>query len=205
MNIVKTVREIPFLDYIYRKSTSILEIVPYYLFKESLSEKMDFDLKVNMDGFELCFLTPSDMKTISSSPEVPEEEHELLGRLTDGCLCLAMKHDKDIAAYTWCNLRGGLSLISPLKDDEAYLFDARTFRAYRGRNIAPYLRHQLYKNLKQMGRTKFFSITSVLNTSAINFKKKLKAKPFKLCVRIKFLNRYEWQIVLKNYEKKGKF
>jgi ribosomal protein S18 acetylase RimI-like enzyme len=187
MNIVKIVREKPFLDYIYRKSTSIFEIVPYYLFKEFLSDDRVFDLKTDLDRFEVCFLGPTDMKTISSSSEVYESEHELLERLTDGCLCLGMKQDKDIAAYTWCNLRGGLSLISPLKDNEVYLFDARTFKAYRGGNIAPYLRHQLYKHLNQIGRTKFFSYTSLFNTSAI-----------------KFFKKYEWHIVLKDYEKRRK-
>lgn len=201
MNIVQIVRENPFLDYIYRKSTSIMEMVPYYLFKEYLSDESDLNLKVNLDGFEVCFLGPSDMKTISSSTEVNESEHILVERLANGCLCFGIKHDKDIAAYTWCNLRGGLSLISPLKDDEAYLFDARTFKAYRGGNLAPYLRYQVYKHLEQMGRTKFFSITSVFNTSAINFKKKLKAKPFKLYLEIKFINKYKWKLVLKDYNK----
>lgn len=205
MNMVQIIKENPFLGYTYRKLTSIVEIVPYYLFEEFLTDHWDTGFKGNFDGFEVCFLRPSDMKTISLSPEVNDSEHRLVERLANDCLCLGLKYNGEIAAYTWCNLKGGLSLISPLRDDEAYLFDARTLKAYRGKNLAPYLRYQLYKHLTQIGRTKFFSISSVFNTSAINFKKKLRAKPLKLYLQIRLFRKYQWDIILKDYERKENF
>ena len=104
----------------------------------------------------------------------------------------------------WCNLRkcDDESLSFPLKDDEAYLFDARTFKVYRGKNLAPYLRYQLYKCLEQLGRTKFFSITLALDTSALNFKKKLKAKPLNLYLYVNLFQRFTWNIPLRSYARR---
>ena len=142
------------------------------------------------------------MKIISSNPEVAESEDILLKRLAHGSICLGLLHNNKIAAYTWCNLKKCQyhpTLDVPLKKDEAYLYDARTFKAYRGKNIAPYLRYQLYKYLTKIGRTKFYSYTVLFNTSAVNFKRKLKAKPTKLYIGIIFFNRDRFNILLKDY------
>ena len=87
----------------------------------------------------------------------------------------------------------------PLKDDEAYLCSAVTFRAYRGKNMAPFLRYELYKHLNQIGRTNFYSITEFFNTSAQKFKEKLGAKPIKLGLYVGLFNRWQWSITLKKY------
>ena len=150
MNIVLLIRQNSFLQYIYNRLISIVEIVPYYLFQEFLyDEKSGVNPKPKLDGLEVGFLETSDINTISASPEVNQSEDLLQERLANGCLCLGIKHNGVIVAYTWCNLRkcdyrGSLNF--ELKDDEAYLFEARTFKAYRGKNLAPYLRNQLYKH-----------------------------------------------------------
>jgi hypothetical protein len=159
-------------------------------------------LKAPLDNSVTAFLEPSDMKTISASPEVSHSEDELLDRLAAGCLCLGMKHNGEIVAYSWCNLRrlsyGMLNF--PLKENEAYLFDARTFEAYRGYRLAPYLRYELYKHLAGLGRKRLFSCTSLLNTSAVKFKKRLQAKPIKVYLYFNFLDKYRFHISLKNYK-----
>ncbi len=138
---------------------------------------------------------------ISSSPEVPQTEDVLLKRLSEGCLCMGIKHKDEIAAYMWCNLRECDSPLIrfDLRSEEAYLMNARTFSSYRGKNLAPYLRIQLYRHVRQMGRTKFISITSYFNTPAQRFKKKLNAKPQKFYIWIKVFMKYERIILLKSY------
>ena len=202
MNIVRMVKENPLLGFIYRRLTSVIEIVPYYLVREYLFEESELNLKPELDGFEVDFLKSLDMKAISESSEVNDSEDILLKRLDNGCICLGIKHKEDIAAYSWCNLRKcdyDGRLVFQLREDEAYLFDARTFQVYRGKKLAPYLRYQVYRHLAQMGRTKFFSTSSLLNTSAIKFKERLKARPIRLYLYINLLGKYHWNFLLKNY------
>ena len=199
MDIVSIIRDNKYLNQIYKQSTSIVEIVPFYLVEEYLSD--DFKLQVDLENMETCLPGPSDMKTIAENSEVPESEAALDKRLADGCICLAVKSKGDICAYSWCNLRNVAyrGLIIPLKDDEAYLFDARTFNAYRGKNIAPYVRHQLYSHLKNMGRSKFYSASSYFNKAAMIFKVKLGAKPVKLYLGLKLFKKYSWNILIRTY------
>ncbi len=202
INIILFIQENLFLHSLYRLISRIIKIVPYYVFQEFLYDEHQLNLKPDLDPLEVCVLEPSDMKTISSNPEVAESEDILLKRLVHGSICLGLLHNDDIAAYTWCNLKKCQyhpTSDIPLKKDEAYLYDARTFKAYRGKNIAPYLRYQLYKYLTKIGRTKFYSYTVLFNISAVNFKRKLKAKPTKLYVGIIFFNRYRFNILLKDY------
>jgi len=199
MNVVMAVKENPLLRRIYDALTSIVRIIPCYLFRERLLQEEGLNVKPRLDGCEIAPLQSFDIRAISAHPEVIESEDVLRERLANGCLCLGLKHRGDIIAYTWCNLRDGPF---GLKDDEAYLFNARTFKAYRGKNLAPYLRYQLYRHLARTGRTKFLSTNSLFNSSAIKFKKKLKAKPCKLFLQISLFKKYNWNILLKDYEMK---
>jgi hypothetical protein len=198
----QTVKQSQFLERWYHLFKAILEVNLFYLVREGLSYEDGVDVKPKLDLYDVIFLKPSDMKAISTSPEVPQTEDALVKRLSEGCLCIGIKHYDEIAAYMWCNLRECDSLVMKfnLKADEAYLKDARTFSSYKGKSLAPYLRTELYKHLRQMGRTKFISLTSYFNTSAQRFKKKLNAKPQKLYVWFKFFMKYEWAIPLKNFK-----
>jgi hypothetical protein len=207
MNVIKKVKEKLdqglFLRYLFDRLTAIgLEITPYYLVQEGLFDETGLDLKRKSTQYASGFLEPSDMKAISSKAEVDYSEKILLDRMANGCRCFGIKHNDDVAAYSWCNLRECDFKWLPfqLKNDEAYLFDARTFKAYRGQNLAPYLRYELYKNLAQMERTKFFSISLLFNTPTIRFKKKLKARPLKLYVFVELFKKYYWNFLLKDYE-----
>ncbi len=201
MIIREIIRRNPVLRYLYEKLSLIIVIKPYYLIQEFLFEEENLNLRLKLDGCTVGFLTPTEIKAISANPEVPDSEDDLLKRLTNGCQGFGIKHNGEIIAYMWCNLRecNHWSLPFLLKEDEAYLFDARTFKAYRGNNLAPYLRYQLYEHLKGIGRNKFFSISVALDTSSLNFKKKLKAKPIKLYLYVDVLQRFHWTVQLKHY------
>jgi hypothetical protein len=202
LNIVMAIQGNHFLHTIYQRISLVVKIIPYYIFQEFLHDEHQLNLKPDLDLFEVCVLGPPGMKTIASNPEVVESEDILLERLANGSICLGLLHNNDIAAYTWCNLNKCQyhpTLDIALKKDEAYLYDARTFKAYRGKNIAPYLRYRLYKYLTKIGRTKFYSYTVVFNASAVNFKRKLKAKPTRLYVSIIIFNRYRFNMLLKDY------
>lgn len=199
--LAQTVHQSQFLQLLYDLSKIIIDVHPFYIVQEGMSEVDGINVKPKLESSNVCFLKPSEMKVISESPEVPQAEDVFLKRLSDGCLCIGIKHYDEIAAYMWCNLKECDSKLIRfnLSEDKAYLMDARTFSSYRGKNLAPYLRVQLYKHLRQMGRTKFISITSYLNSPAIRFKKKLNAKPYKLYARIKLFMKFDCVIPLKSY------
>lgn len=199
--LAQTVNQSQFLQRLYQMSKIIIYVQLFYIVREGLSEEDGLNVKPKLDPCDVDFLKPSDMKVISASPEVPQTEDVLLNRLSGGCLCIGIKQHDEIAAYMWCNLQECDSKLIrfDLEEDKAYLMDARTFSSYRGKNLAPYLRVELYRHLRQMGRTKFISITSYFNTPALRFKKKLNAKPQKFYASIKIFMKYEWLILLKSY------
>jgi hypothetical protein len=69
--------------------------------------------------------------------------------------------------------------------------------AYRGRNLAPFLRYAVYEHLNRSGHTKLYSITEYFNTPAVKFKEKLGARQLKLGLCVRFFNRWKWGITLK--------
>jgi GNAT superfamily N-acetyltransferase len=154
-----------------------IEIQPYYLVVEGLFDKSIPHLETGFDEYELAFLGSKDMKAISAIPYRVFSEEQLLTRLKEGKMCFGAKHRGDIAAFTWCDLDEchykGYRF--PLKQDQAYLFDAYTLDSFRGKGIAPYVRYQLYKELAKAGRKTLYSISDRFNVSSIRFKKKLNA------------------------------
>ena len=198
----QTVNQTKFLQCLNLMSKKIIEVELFYVTREGLLEEDGINVKPKIDPCDIVFLKSSDIKAISESPEVPETEDELMKRLSDSCLCIGVKHHDQIAAYMWCNLRecDNILIKFDLEEDEAYLMDARTFSSYRGKNLAPYLRFELYKHLRQMGRAKFISITNYMNIPARKFKMKLNAKPQKLYVWVNLFMKYQRAILLRHYK-----
>jgi hypothetical protein len=114
---------------------------------------------------------------------------EQYNRMIDnGCICVAAKHKGKIASYSWANqhylIYKGKKIV--LKQNEAYLFDARTYKAFRGKNLAPFVRYELYKLLRQRGVDRFLSITLLSNTASVRFKQKVGAKPIEMFLYVGF-------------------
>jgi hypothetical protein len=178
-----------------------LKIVPFYITRESLNDKVELNLEPKIKPITYGFLTPSEVKDLYSDEELKNVVKEADTWLGSGCLCFALKHNQEYAAYMWCNLRECNSDFSPfpLKPGEAYLFRARTMSAYRGRNLAPFLRYELYKKLIEKGYTTFYSITEYLNAPSVSFKRKLKAQHIKLCFYVGLFHKRLLYLTLKEY------
>lgn len=191
------------LSYMFDRLASIgIGITALHFTREFLIDETELNLNPELEPLVAGFLSPSEVKTIYDHPESREREEEIEKLLSANCLCFGLKYKDEIVAYTWCSLR---QCLGPshfvLKEDEAYLFAAYTFKAYRGKNLAPFLRYELYKHLNRMGRTKFYSHTNFFNTPAVKFKKKLGAKPLKLSLLIRLFNKYRWDITLREYQR----
>jgi hypothetical protein len=178
-----------------------LRLYLFYLVREGLVAGEDFHPEPKLSPCETCYLEPSDLKNLAAKAERDYSEEQMLDMLSAGHKCQGIKHNGEIVAYGWINLQNCNShLISfPLKENEAYLYGARTFAAYRGNNLAPYLRHQMYTHLAHIGRTRLYSITEFENIASIKFKKKLGARNLKLGMKITLLNKYRWNFILRKY------
>jgi len=192
------VRQRLVLSYIFERLSSVgITIRLYYLTQEFLFDEKDLKLRPELESIAIGFLSSSEIKIINDHPESKWSDRENIKLLEEGCQCFGLKHNDEIAAYMWCNLSGCHEISPfPLKEDEAYLTRAFTFRDYRGKSLAPFLRYQLCKHLNEIGRTKIYSYTDVFNTPAIKFKMKLKAKPIKIIFDIKLFSKYHLNFVM---------
>jgi hypothetical protein len=178
-----------------------IKIVPYYITLELLPDQVELNLPPELKGAISGFLTEPEIERVYNEPEISGLRKEMHQWRDKDCLCFGLKHDEKVLSYMWCNLQRCNSDMAsfPINKDEAFLFRARTMNAYRGKNLAPFLRYQLYKSLSEMGRIKYYSITEYFNTPAGNFKKKLNARPLKLCLFCGLFGKIKGNITIKNY------
>ncbi len=180
-----------------------ITISPYYFYLEEADNRINIKLSPALDSTVSGFLSPADLEKVYHHPET--QGYAALEKVfkDDKHFCFALKQGDEVMSFTWCDMdkiRWVKSI--DLKPDEAYMFNAYTYKKYRGMNIAPYLRFYLYKYLKELGRTKIYSYTEYFNTPAVNYKKKLKAKPLKLGLYIRLFSKIKWDLTLKKYKYK---
>jgi hypothetical protein len=175
-NLVELARRQPFLYAAARRIKRVVDVMPFYLFEEGSATGLDFPSPI--PGGEVRFLSRAEVQVLSRCAEVPDKEHDLLSRLDAGCGCLALMHQGAVAAFVWYQPRKAreFGLRLPARDDLAFLFDARTMMACRGRNAAPFLRTELYRRLRERGWNVLLSSSHALNTAALRFKEKLRAR-----------------------------
>jgi len=176
-----------------------IRIELFYITQEFPLGEMDRDLKPKLEPIAAGFLSLSEIEAVYTHAGREHLNIEKRRNLEDGCLCFGLKYNNEIVAVAWCNLRKCHEVYPfPLKEDEVYLTGAFTFKAYRGMNLAPFIRKQLSSQLREMGRTKFYSLTDVFNTPAIKFKDKMKARPLKIILSITLLDKYGRKFMIRS-------
>ena len=182
-----------------------IQIIPFYLVEERFPEELAPDFEKGFEDFEIVLLGPEEMETIARVPDYRFTQEQLLERLQRGNQCLGVKQHGALAAFTWADLSECSNewCRFPLKDNEAYLFDAYTLKEFRGKGIAPYMRYACYTALNQMGRDRFYSISEVFNAPSLRFKERLKAKLLSLWVSVELFRRYRWTWKLRDCEGKA--
>ena len=140
-------------------------------------------------------------KEIKNGAEKPKKELEQ--NLSMGQICIGLKRGKEIAALLFVDLQDfvfkGRSF--KIKDKEGYLLNVYTFQAYRGKNLATYLRYHCFELLENYSVEELYSIVSYFNTSSIKVNEKLNAQKLKLYLYIGLLKRYHWNFLLRDYSK----
>ncbi len=188
------------LNWIYQiiKKTNIKL---YYLVQEGIQENSLSMIIPKISPLEVIIFDDSNITEIATNTERDYSDHHMRKMLAEGCGCLGLKYKNEVVAYTWYDLnKCWTNFISfKLKKNEAYLYAARTFSAYKGNALAPYLRQKQYQYLAQLGRTKIYSITMYENIPSILFKNKINAKKLKLYAWVRLLGLFEKNITLKRY------
>ena len=174
----------------------------YYLTREFLLDEIHQNLKPELGPLVAEVLSSSAIIDIYNHPESKTLARDNKRLVEEGYMCFGLKFGNEVITYLWCNLIK-CHEVHPflLKEDEAYLARAFTFNTYRGKNMAEFLRYELYKYLKQIGRNRIYAFIDMVNTSSIKMQKKLKAEPLKIVINIKIFNKYNWNIMMRSSKK----
>jgi len=184
---------------IYHTVSSLIQLIPYYIMEEFIDQQI-VNIPFGKEDSDIGILTRDDMELLGNHEESNVTTEELIRWLEGGRLCLAFRYKGEIAAYSCCDFNylqyKGRKVA--LKRNEAYLFNARTYKAFRGKNLAPYVRNELCKLLKQRGIEKFLSITLWSNTASMRFKQKSGAKPRELFLYVGLFRKFHMHFRLRN-------
>ncbi len=178
-----------------------VRITPYFVAEEGEWDGGPPDGDPRFEAYLCRRLSVDDMGPLSRIPGRPYSERRLIQRLQDGHLCFGLIKDGNVVSFSWIDPNEGRSGLCRflLQAHEAYYYDLYTLPAFRGRQLALYLRHQTYRHLPKLGLSKYYSVIDALNTPAVKFKKKLQARFIYTGVSIKMFNRYEYNLPIKQW------
>lgn len=177
-----------------------IDIAPYFWVLEGSREYKIPKIKGKIEEYELIYLGIHDLETISAY-KTRLTMSELLEGFKNGQECIALKNNDDIAAFMFIQYESFTysKKTFELNDKDAYLLNMYTFDDYRGKNLAPYLRHKSYELLKGKGRENIYSITDYFNKPSIKFKSKLMAINSVLYLKVVLFKKVFWTFKLRKY------
>ncbi len=182
-----------------RINKSGVRIEPYVLYVEG-DFRTDPAWVARYSDYDVGPIDPAYLPAVAAQ-ETWTTEDRIRERLTKGQVCIAVTREGELAAYTWADLEqcNHAPCVFSLERDEAYLYGAHTLEAFRGRGLAPYMRAACYDVLREIGRTRFYSVTDYFNTPSIRFKQKLNAYPSKLYVHVRTGKGWSRNWLLRSY------
>ena len=184
----------------YRLERVGISLTPYYWVLEGAWDVVLPELREDRASCWTGFFGAYEMKTLAGEGW-NYSEMQLLSMLERGKKCFGAKIKGEVAASMWIDLQEACCAWYrfPLNGDEAYLFDMYTIKSFRGKGMAPYVRYQCYKALREMGRNKFYSYSDAFNRPSLRFKKKLGAEFLQLGLYVKILDRFGYNWVIRRY------
>lgn len=175
-----------------------IDIKPYYWVQENCDICDLPIIKDDSSKYIFKILSIDEIKLISTG-----DFDEIVLKINNGTLIgIGLENNDSIVSYMFIELNdfeySGKKF--QLKANEAFLCDMQTFHAYRGRNLAPYLRYQAYELLNKQGRDLKYSVTQYFNKSSIRFKNKLNSKHLYCYLSIVLFKKFTWNFTLKKYD-----
>jgi hypothetical protein len=176
-----------------------IDIMPYYWVQEEVTSTEAPKLRTEQ-SFTFSVLKKIDLSNVIAEADSITEK-KINQSFANGQECVGLIHKGEIAAYMFIELNDFeiKNRKFKIKANEAYLLNMFTLPDFRGKNLAPYLRHACYRYLEKKQITTKYSVSNYFNKSAIKFKKKLNSKHRKLYVNIELFKSFQWNLVLKSY------
>ncbi|WP_025740675.1 MULTISPECIES: hypothetical protein [Aquimarina] len=178
-----------------------IDIEPYYWFKEVKNGCDEPKIPDSFKDYEMVYLELEDVLIMDNNMGLNSNQLKL--DMKRGQLCIGLKRENEIATLLFVELEDFVfkKRTFTLKDNEGYLLNVYTFQAYRGKNLAPFLRHHCYKLLEEHGINHLYSIITYFNSSSLKVNKKLNAKKLNLYLYIGLFKKRHWNYLLKDYSK----
>lgn len=175
-----------------------LDIAPYYWESEGLDCK-ELKIKGDLGDYEVVHIKAEEIGITHGLMGLDSDE--LKEEIRNGQLCMGLKYQNEIAAVVFAGFNDFTfkHRFFELKNNQAYISNLYTFEAHRGKNLAPFLRYQSYKVLKEKGVDEIFSITSYFNTSSLRANKKMGIEHLRLFLHIGLFKRFHWNYILRRY------
>ena len=177
-----------------------LDFMPYYWVKEAVDPVNPPQIRGEHEAFKISIFGEEEINYIKNTI-ICIEQKELIADFKNGEICIGLKHNSDIAAYMFIKRKPFIfrKRSFNLTSSESYLHSMYTFEAYRGMNLAPYLRYHSYKYLEKENVKTYFSVSEYFNKSTIKFKKKLNSEPIKLYLSLVLFKRWTMNFRLKSF------
>lgn len=175
-----------------------LDIAPYYWESEGLNCK-ELKIKGNLSNYKVVHVKAEEIGIMHNIMGLDSEE--LKEEIRNGQLCMGLKYQDEIVAVVFADFNDFTfkKRHFRLNNNQSYILNLYTFDAHRGKNLAPYLRFQCYKVLREKGVDEIFSITSYFNKSSLRANKKMNIKHLKLFLYIGLFKKFHWNYILKEY------
>ena len=176
-----------------------LNIYPYYWDKEEFIHVTEPKIKDNPAPYRVVQLTIGEIgimnKVLGIAPGKLEND------IQEGHLCLGLKHKNKIVSMVFAKTQNFIYKERNIKlnNDQAYIYNLYTLEEHRGKNLAPYLRYQLYKTLEKMGVKEIYCITGYLNKPSLKSNRKLSIWHKQLFLYVGLFKKYHWHFKLKDY------
>lgn len=177
-----------------------LDFMPYYWFKATKEMANPYNIKGEDLDLKFSVFGASEISTIKSTI-IGIEHKNLLDDLKNGELCMGLKHFDEIVAYSFIRRKSFYfrKRFFSLGENDIYIHSTYVYDKYRGKNIAPYLKHQRFDLFEEKGVIYHHSITEYFNRSAIRMQKKSNAKATALYLSIILFKIWTMNFTLKKY------
>jgi len=135
--------------------------------------------KPRLAGITWGLANASDLLELTRIRPHGASDTEFVDRVKQGAECYYLRHDGRIVGFTWSEINGAARPRFGLRfgPTDAYLYDAYSLASHRGLNLLPFLRYQVYRDLRRRGCKTILSSTDIFNRAAHRFKQKLGAQP----------------------------
>lgn len=177
-----------------------IDVMPYYYF--IATKKCATPQKIKGKGLKLNFsvFDENDMRFIKSSIRGLHQK-DFINDLKNGDICLGFKENNEIIAYSLIRHKSFYfrGRYFSLDDSDIYIHSTYVFDAFRGNNIASFMKYERFKLFEKENVYFNHSITEFFNKPALKIQHKFNSKPIALYLSIILFRTWTMNFTLKRF------